>query len=406
MLYRRNEGTVEDTSILHDMADCCLRTTDQAVDLTTEKTTDLTTDLTVDLTTDLTTDLPTEEINLVTSSDCEIIAISDSAGTVDSAITNSAGTMYNAERTTDQHVVTAVDSDVSSFDSGIASFDSAVSGVDYSADHHETDVVRVESGSAVSVQYTEVSGGNVIECDADSSAHCSAEPIEASTMSGTSANSCTVYTQDGATNDVVSDNCVADPANHMTLDEFLQSMVSAGVADDEIASIRQQLTCFGENEVIELVTASPQPTVIDTALDNLPDASIPAFIDNQKLSSASDRCEPGASINTVVTYVGELSTSLCSKTETESSVVEGLAGDLAPFIACDGQVVHYDAQMTTLEDGAALQEAPRATVEETNLVFSSDKTCVFSSDDLYHSVDLSSGLDETDIAQVAPQPLA
>ena len=394
MLYRRNEGTAEDTSILHDMADCCLRTTDQAVDLTT------------DLTTDLSVDLPTELISLVASDECEISAITDSAGTMDGAFTDSAGTTDGAVRTTDQQVVTTVDSDVSSFDSGIASFDSAVSGVDYSADHHDTGVAHVESGSAVSVQYTEVSGGNVIECDADSSAHCYAEPIEASTMSGTSANSCTVYTQDCATGGVVSDNCVADPANHMTLDEFLQSMVSAGVADDEIASIRQQLTCFGENEVIELVTASPQPTVIDTALDNLPDASIPAFIDKQKLSSADDRREPGASINTVVTYVGELSTSLCSKTETESSVVECLPGDLAPFIACDGQVVHYDAQMTTLDDGAALQEAPRATVDETNLAFSSDKTCVFASDDLCHSVDLSSGMDETDIAQFSPQPLA
>ena len=401
MLRRRNEGTVEESSILHDMADCCIR----AVGETTDLTTDVTTDLTIEQTTD--------QINLVASDNCEISAIS-SAGTIDSVISDSAGTMDSAVRTTDQQVVTNVDSDVCSFDSGIASFDSAVSSVDYSADNPDTGVAHVESGSAGISGATGVGGGNVIECDADSSAGFSAELNEASTTSATSGNSCTVYTQDGATSGDVSDNNIADSPdpyqNHMTLDEFLQSMVSAGVSDDEIASIRQQLTCFGENEVIELVTASPQPTVIDhvdTALGNTSTASIPACVDNQKLSSTSDHRELDAPV--VATHDGEWSTSLCSKTETGSSIVESLPGDLAPFVVCDGQVVHYDAQMgvmTTLDDGAIYEEVPRTTVGETNLAFSSDKTCVFASDDLCHSVDLSSRLDEPDIAQVAPRPLA
>lgn len=170
--------------------------------------------------------------------------------------------------------------------------------------------------------------------------------------------------------------------------------------------------------MIELVTASPQQTVcdqlstsgeVDAEQENLSTASTPICVDDQNFGNSQELCESvemEVSESTVVTHddvqmVG-------SKIETESSIVEGQTDDLGPFVICDGQIVHYDAQTGVLMavEGAALEEVSESVVGETaDIVYSTQESYVFASDDLCQSVD-SSSLDECDIAQIASQSLA
>ena len=329
-------------------------------------------------------------------------------------------------------VVRTFDSDVGSFDSGIASYDSAVGSGDYSADHADSCVTGVSSvtnttvggDSGISDDTTPDSGvylcNDVIHVSGDATNKPVADTYEPTDVMSTTSVNTTIQddTTEVSDGDVsVGDTSVNPSVNQVTLDEFLASMTLAGVPADEINALRQQMTSLVDGEIIELVTPNPQQMVSDqlstSSHIDQENPSVPltpvSSTDHQLASSQDshdDVVEEVVSESTVVIH-DDVQT-VGSEIETNTSIVECQADELGPFIICDGQIVHYNAQTGVMVavDGAALEEVPQSVVDDTaNIEYSTEESYVFASDGLCQSVD-SSSVDEYDIAQIASQPLA
>jgi len=329
-------------------------------------------------------------------------------------------------------VVSTFDSDVGSFDSGIASYDSAVGSADYSADYSADHVDRYVT-SVSSVINTTVGGDNdnsddttpdsgvylcndVVCVSGDATNKLVADTYELTdVMSTTSINTSvqddTTEVSDGDMS--VGDTSVNPSVNQVTLDEFLESMTLAGVPANEINALRQQMTSLGDDEIIELVTPNQHQMVGDQLSmsshieqENLSAPLTPVSSTDHQLGTSQESHDDVVEESTVVIH-DDVQT-IGSEIETNTSIVEGQADELGPFIICDGQIVHYNAQTGVMMavDGAALEEVPQLVVDDTaNIECSTEESYVFASDGLCQSVD-SASLDEYDIAQIASQPLA